>query len=156
MSFLTFENLLTSENYRVIFRTVWGSHAYGTNTPSSDRDTMGVFVMEKSHYLTASEPIKQLSDERNDNRFYTLKWQATPIPIFLIRFLLRMIVYFRRLRIGKNCKLTGTYLFPNWQAKVIVNMPFLKSKKPKDATNGFIIRSRLNFQWQKISASLFH
>ena len=73
MSFLTFENLLTSENYRVIFRTVWGSHAYGTNTPSSDRDTMGVFVMEKSHYLTASEPIKQLSDERNDNRFYALK-----------------------------------------------------------------------------------
>ena len=34
---------------------------------------MGVFVMEKSHYLTASEPIKQLSDERNDNRFYALK-----------------------------------------------------------------------------------
>ena len=73
MNFLTFEKLLASENHRVIFRTVWGSHAYGTNTPSSDRDTMGVFVMEKSHYLTATEPIKQLSDERNDNRFYALK-----------------------------------------------------------------------------------
>ena len=73
MNDLTFEKLLTDENYRVIFRTVWGSHAYGTNTPVSDQDTMGVFVMEKSHYLTASKPIKQLSDERNDNRFYALK-----------------------------------------------------------------------------------
>lgn len=73
MNELTFEKLLTDEKYRVIFRTVWGSHAYGTNTPESDRDTMGVFIMEKSHYLTASESIRQLSDERNDNRFYTLK-----------------------------------------------------------------------------------
>ena len=47
MSSLTFEKLLSDENSRVILRTVWGSHAYGTNTPASDRDTMGVFVMEK-------------------------------------------------------------------------------------------------------------
>ena len=73
MNNLTYEKLLNEENYRVIFRTVWGSYAYGTNTPSSDRDTMGVFVMEKSHYLSVDEPVKQLSDERNDNRFYTLK-----------------------------------------------------------------------------------
>ena len=70
---LTVEKLLSEEKHRVIFHAVSGSHAYGTDTPQSDRDTMGVFVMEKSHYLIATEPVKQLSDMRSDNRFYTLK-----------------------------------------------------------------------------------
>ena len=70
---LTFEKLLDSERDRVIFRAVWGSHAFGTATPESDRDTVGVFVMEKSHYLTAAEPVEQLADARNDNCFYALK-----------------------------------------------------------------------------------
>ena len=70
---LTLEQLLSCENHRVIFHAVWGSHAFGTNTSASDRDTAGVFVMENAHYLAAQEPLRQLSDERNDNRFYTLK-----------------------------------------------------------------------------------
>ena len=73
MSDLSFEKLLSSEKHRVIFRGVWGSHAFGTATPESDQDTMGVFVMEKSHYLVADEAIRQFADERNDNRFYSLK-----------------------------------------------------------------------------------
>ena len=73
MNNLTFEKLLTNEKARIIFHTISGSHAYGTNIPTSDKDTMGVFVMDKNHYLTSNEPVKQLSDERNDNRFYALK-----------------------------------------------------------------------------------
>ena len=70
---MEFAQLLSDEKHRVIYHAVWGSHAFGTNTATSDRDTAGVFVMKKSHYLTAPEPLRQLSDERNDNRFYTLK-----------------------------------------------------------------------------------
>lgn len=73
MNDMTLQKLLSNEKHRVIFRAVCGSYAYGTSTPASDVDTMGVFVMDKRHYLVASEPVKQLSDERNDNRFYTLK-----------------------------------------------------------------------------------
>ena len=73
MTDLTFERLLGNEKHRVIYRAVWGSHAFGTATPASDRDTLGVFVMEKAHYLISPEPLRQLSDERCDNRFYTLK-----------------------------------------------------------------------------------
>ena len=73
MNNLTFEKLQTSDSNRIIFKTITGSHAYGTNTPTSDLDTMGVFILEKSHYLTSIHPLTQLSDERNDNRFYALK-----------------------------------------------------------------------------------
>ena len=49
MDDITFEKLLSPASGRVIFRGVWGSHAYGTNTPESDRDTIGVFMMEQHH-----------------------------------------------------------------------------------------------------------
>ena len=73
MNEMTLQQLLSGEKSRVIFHAVCGSRAYGTDTPASDLDTMGVFIMEMRHYLTAAEPLKQLSDARNDNRFYTLK-----------------------------------------------------------------------------------
>ena len=70
---LTFEYLSCTDNPHVIFNTIWGSHAYGTHTPTSDQDSMGVFILEKNHYLTEKEPLQQCSDERNDHRFYALK-----------------------------------------------------------------------------------
>ncbi len=57
----------------MIFRGVWGSHAFGTDTPQSDRDTIGVFVMEQRHYLAVGNPITQIADDGNDHRFYALK-----------------------------------------------------------------------------------
>ena len=41
MSDLTLEKLLSSEQNRIFFHAIWGNHAYGTNTPTSDQDTMG-------------------------------------------------------------------------------------------------------------------
>jgi len=73
MNAITFDRLTDSASERVIFRGVWGSHAYGTNTPESDRDTIGVFMMELNHYLAIGEPVTQIADARNDNRFYALK-----------------------------------------------------------------------------------
>ena len=73
MESLTPELLLGSEKRHLILHATWGSHAYGTNLPTSDQDSIGIFILEKEHYLTAAEPIKQCSDSRNDHRFYALK-----------------------------------------------------------------------------------
>ena len=70
---LTFDTLQNDTSGRVIFRGVWGSHAYGTATPESDMDTLGVYVLETEAYLSLIEPYDQISDERNDNRFYSLR-----------------------------------------------------------------------------------
>ena len=73
MDDISFEKLLSPASDRVIFRGIWGSYAYGTNTPESDRDTIGVFMMERHHYLAIGDPVRQIADTGNDNRFYTLK-----------------------------------------------------------------------------------
>lgn len=68
-----FEYLGKNNDGRVIFRGLWGSHAYGTATPESDRDTIGVFVVESRRYLELDPPETQVADERHDNRFYSLR-----------------------------------------------------------------------------------
>ena len=73
MDTIPFDSLCNTTSDRVIFRGIWGSHAYGTSTPESDRDTIGVFIVEQSHYLSIGEPVTQIADEGNDNRFYALK-----------------------------------------------------------------------------------
>lgn len=60
MDDISFEKLLSPTSDRVIFRGIWGSHAYGTNTPESDRDTIGVFMMEQRHYLAIGDPVRLL------------------------------------------------------------------------------------------------
>ena len=68
-----FEDLERNSDGRLIFRGVWGSHAYGTSTPESDRDTIGVFMVESQRYLELDTPETQVSDEGNDHRFYSLR-----------------------------------------------------------------------------------
>ncbi|MCQ2378874.1 MAG: nucleotidyltransferase domain-containing protein [Victivallaceae bacterium] len=57
----------------VIFHARWGSFAFGTATPESDCDSLGVFVLEKWRYLSMLEDVTQVSDARGDNRFYPLR-----------------------------------------------------------------------------------
>lgn len=73
MNELSFHSLIGDNCDQVIFRGIWGSFAYGTSTPESDRDTVGVFILPKERYLSMQEPPAQISDETNDNRFYSLK-----------------------------------------------------------------------------------
>ncbi len=73
MNLLSYQALLNEASHRVIFRGVWGSHAYGTALPTSDKDSIGVFVLEKKHYLFLTDAPTQFSDERNDNTFYALR-----------------------------------------------------------------------------------
>ena len=70
---LSFETLQNDSSGRVIFRGVWGSHAFGTATSESDIDTFGVYVLETETYLSLIEQPTQVSDERNDNRYYSLR-----------------------------------------------------------------------------------
>jgi predicted nucleotidyltransferase len=58
---------------RIIFETVSGSHAYGTNVSTSDTDIRGFYVNPSSEYLGLSEPSGQISDEKNDITYYSLK-----------------------------------------------------------------------------------
>lgn len=62
MDDISFEKLLSPASDRVIFRGIWGSYAYGTNTPESDRDTIGVFMMEQHHYLAIGDTVRQIAD----------------------------------------------------------------------------------------------
>lgn len=55
----------------LLFEAVAGSKAYGTNTPQSDEDLRGVFAAPTS-FLTASESIQQVQDEKGDEVYYEL------------------------------------------------------------------------------------
>jgi len=50
-----------------------GSRAYGTASPESDEDYRGIFVLPSREYLSICEPVTQVSDERNNTTYYTLK-----------------------------------------------------------------------------------
>ena len=55
----------------IILECVSGSKAYGLNTPTSDTDIKGVFVLPKSVYYGLNY-IPQISNESNDIVFYEL------------------------------------------------------------------------------------
>ena len=65
--------LIKSYPERIIFQCISGSHAYGTNHDSSDRDIKGVFVMPMIEHFSLDEPVKQVTDERHDTVYYNLK-----------------------------------------------------------------------------------
>jgi hypothetical protein len=55
----------------IIFECISGSHSYGLNTPTSDIDIKGIFVLPKEMYFTW-EYIPQINDETNDTVYYEL------------------------------------------------------------------------------------
>lgn len=65
--------LLADKSKFLLFETVSGSHAYGTQTPESDLDLKGIYCLSASAWLSLNEPPKQLSDARNDVVYYSLK-----------------------------------------------------------------------------------
>lgn len=56
----------------IIFEAIMGSHAYGTNLPSSDKDIRGVFMQPIEDILKYGY-IEQVADEKNDIVYYELK-----------------------------------------------------------------------------------
>ena len=57
----------------IIYQCISGSRAYGTARPDSDEDIRGIFVLPQSSYLLFPEPVNQVSDEKNDVVFYSLR-----------------------------------------------------------------------------------
>jgi len=55
----------------LLFETIAGSKAYGTDLPASDEDKRGVFVAPSS-FLFGLDHIEQVSDERGDEVYYEL------------------------------------------------------------------------------------
>ena len=56
----------------IVLEVLSGSHAYGLNTPTSDVDLKGVFILPKPEYYGLTY-IPQVSDERNDEVFFELR-----------------------------------------------------------------------------------
>lgn len=59
-------------NGLILFEAVSGSIAYGTNTPTSDRDVRGVFILPED-FILGNKYVEQVSDEKNDVIFYEIK-----------------------------------------------------------------------------------
>lgn len=66
------ESLLRDRADSVIFECLSGSHAYALNTPESDEDFKGLFVLPEADYLSLETPVSQLADAKNDVVYYSL------------------------------------------------------------------------------------
>ena len=60
------------ENKLIILECISGSKAYGLDTPSSDTDIKGVFILPKSTFY-GLEYVPQVNNETNDIVFYELR-----------------------------------------------------------------------------------
>jgi len=59
------------DNGLILLDAIGGSHAYNTNTETSDLDIRGVFICELDDFLSGNYP-QQINDETNDIVFYEL------------------------------------------------------------------------------------
>ena len=66
---VTAEKLLAGEH--LLMQCVSGSRAYGLDTPESDTDIRGVFVLPEEEYLGLTR-AEQVNDETNDVTFYEI------------------------------------------------------------------------------------
>jgi hypothetical protein len=60
------------ENNLILFKAISGSRAYGTNTPESDFDYRGIYILPEDDIL-GDTYVDQVSDEKNDIIYYELK-----------------------------------------------------------------------------------
>lgn len=70
---MNLHQLLHDYEANVIFSAIAGSRAYGTNTPESDEDIRGIYINPAIEYLKIDQPVNQVSDERNDIVYYSLR-----------------------------------------------------------------------------------
>src|SRR5688572_16152028 len=70
MKELTINNV--KNNGWLIFEAITGSKAYGLDTPTSDTDIRGVYVVPKAMFYSLEYP-EQVSNETNDIVYYELR-----------------------------------------------------------------------------------
>jgi len=61
------------QSNRIIFECIAGSHMYALNNPNSDIDIRGLYVNPSVEYLGLQEPAGQISDDKHDTTYYSLK-----------------------------------------------------------------------------------
>jgi len=73
---MTKNNQMTIEDLKkknlIILECISGSKAYGLDTPSSDTDIKGVFLLPKEEFYSLNY-IAQINDEKNDVVYYELR-----------------------------------------------------------------------------------
>lgn len=60
-------------NKYLIYKCLAGSHSYGTNLPSSDRDERGLFIAPPDYVLSCTKSIEQVEKPNEDDVVYELK-----------------------------------------------------------------------------------
>lgn len=62
---------LSANREYLLYEVVAGSHLYGTNTPTSDKDIRGVFILPKQAFL-GTQYVEQINDGKSDTIYYEL------------------------------------------------------------------------------------
>lgn len=65
--------LRTSRASAILFECIAGSRAYGTTTHTSDEDIRGIFAVPANAYLDLVRPADQISDDRGNVVYYSLR-----------------------------------------------------------------------------------
>jgi uncharacterized protein len=69
----TLDELRTAGASLVLFECIAGSRAYGTSTTVSDEDIRGIFAVPAASYMDLVRPPDQISDERGNVVYYSLR-----------------------------------------------------------------------------------
>jgi len=59
--------------FAILFECIAGSRAYGTGVSTSDEDIRGLFALPAAKYLDLSAPADQVSDDRGNVVYYSLR-----------------------------------------------------------------------------------
>jgi predicted nucleotidyltransferase len=70
---ITLDELRTAGASSVLFECIAGSRAYGTSTTASDEDIRGIFAVPAASYMDLVRPPDQISDERGNIAYYSLR-----------------------------------------------------------------------------------
>ena len=57
----------------IILEHIKGSTLYGTNTPESDIDIGGIFIVPNKEWLSLQNPHKEIGDKKGDEKYYELR-----------------------------------------------------------------------------------
>ena len=141
----------------IMFDVIAGSHAYGTNIPTSDVDYRGIFLLPDSDYLSMIQPPNQISDEKHDTTYYSLKRffeltaKATPNTLELLWMPDDMVQHesdvFKHLKanrdlfISKKCYYTFTGYAHAQLKKARGQNKWVNNPQPKERPN------KLDFCW---------